>query len=575
MFQFFFQQEKKNKRDYFFYEFLLILFDGSDGFTPILLGLLIDQGLKAQNMNYLITFGLFIILFVVVRIFGSYWCYIHMDLSLKRVEKNRKIDLYQKVHSYDRHFFKKYHVGQLMNLINTDVEHITVWFTHDIKTIFYSLIHALIGIVFFFAISPFLTFGLFVFIGIIFYYVMTFSRKTKHYYEELREKNDDISHQVQDFIDGNRILRSFCHLGYEIDSIMKKYKMKLEYEKELDYKRNIFGTVLGFHSNILTVFFLIAVSYLFINQMITIGQIIILKGLIGYITNPFIRIDGFLKDYLNAKISLKRLLKVDHYIPKIEYHGKKNMDHIMHPIVFQDVSVVLEEKHILKNINIEIKPYETVAFLGLTGSGKSTITNLLLEFLKPTTGIILLGNTSFEEIDLSTIRSKTGIVFQEPFLFSDTIRNNIFFGAEEDETLLLALKKICALNFVDDLKLGFDTVIGERGVGLSGGEKQRIALARALARKPNLLILDDITSALDMETEKNVIEEIYHLDYPCTKVIIAEKVVSVKDADQIYVLDHGSILERGTHESLLKKHGYYHDIYKIQEGGHDFGNQKI
>lgn len=286
----------------------------------------------------------------------------------------------------------------------------------------------------------------------------------------------------------------------------------------------------------------------------------------GYLQNPFLRFNEMLNDYYFAKTSFERLKKVENYNPFLTNKSLKcNSFNV--PIQFKKVNVSIEGKQILNNLSFTIKPNSTIAFLGMTGSGKSSIANVLMRFIDYQSGDILVDETDLKEFDFKTIRSRIGYVFQNPFLFSDTIYNNIFYGIEEPKREDLALlKKVCALDFVDELELGFETIIGEKGVGLSGGQKQRIALARALAKFPDLLILDDMTSALDIETEKKIVEEIYQMDFPCTKLIIAEKIVSVKNADCIYVLDNGEILESGTHEELLKLQGYYYQIYLWQSG---------
>lgn len=564
MYRLFFANEVEEKKKFIVYFILLVLFDSTAIVTPLLLGYLVDYGLQTQNLSLLFGFGIVVIVFVIIRTLGSYFSVIQLDFSTFRIRDHRRCELYQKVHASDFSFFQQFHVGELINLINDDWDNVRRWFGYDLKTILFNIAHFVIALVFFLSCSIPVTL---LFLGFIFlhtFFSFRFFQKVKHYYELLREKGANLSRSIQDFIDGSRVLKSFHAMGEEAESLMDVNSKIKQIDFELAQKRNRFMNFNHFFFQFLSILFVISVTYLFISGRVTIGEILILNSFIGYLQEPFRNLNEMLDDYQKAHTSKERLLKVLHYESKIKNQSKENVSSLFKPIQFQNVCVTLDEKEVLQNLNFTISPYETVAFIGLTGSGKSSIANLLVRFLNPTSGEIKLGSKTIEDYDLVKYRSKIGYVFQEPFLYSDTILNNIFFGSKYSKKKLEYLTKICRLDFVRDLKDGFQTVIGERGVGLSGGEKQRIALARALAGNPDLLILDDMTSALDIETEKSIIEAIYQMDKTCTKVIIAEKIVSVKNADMIYVMDDGVILESGTHEELLKKEGYYYQMYKIQ-----------
>lgn len=236
-------------------------------------------------------------------------------------------------------------------------------------------------------------------------------------------------------------------------------------------------------------------------------------------------------------------------------------------IKFENVNFKIDEKQVLSNINLNLQKGKTYAFIGEVGSGKSSIGRLILRIIDLTQGNIFVNNCNIEDYTIKSIRDKISYVSQTPFLFSDTIKNNVNFGNENltDDEIKYYLK-LAKADYVQKLEDGIYTIIGENGISLSGGEKQRLSLARAIAKKPELLILDDITSALDYESELEVTKNINNLEYECTKIIIAQKIISVKNADKIFVLKHGSIINEGTHEELLNSCNMYKEIYDIQSG---------
>ena len=237
-------------------------------------------------------------------------------------------------------------------------------------------------------------------------------------------------------------------------------------------------------------------------------------------------------------------------------------------IEFRDVSFRYDKEMILKNISFKAEPGQTVAVMGATGAGKSTMMNLIMRFYDVSSGGVYIDNINVKNLDKYKLRKKIAMTMQDVFLFSDTIEGNIAYGnpkapmGEVEQAAELA----GATEFITQFPEGFDTIVGERGVGLCGGQKQRLALARALLVHPNILILDDTTSALDMETEFRVFDALKKQQSRQTRFIIAHRISSVKDADQILVLDHGEIVERGTHSELLALKGHYYEIYCQQMG---------
>jgi ATP-binding cassette subfamily B protein len=235
-------------------------------------------------------------------------------------------------------------------------------------------------------------------------------------------------------------------------------------------------------------------------------------------------------------------------------------------VEFKNVNFEIDGSPILQDINFAAKPGETIGILGSTGSGKTSLINMLMRFYEPTNGEVLLDGVNIQNYTLSSLRRQIGLAMQEVFLFSDSVEGNIAYGRPGLEPELVRKRAVQsdADSFIRKMEDGYETLVGERGVGLSGGQRQRIALARALAINPAVLILDDTTSAVDSETEQYIQDQLRNLDIPCTKIIIAQRVSSFRGAAQILVMDKGRIIERGTHEELLTNKGYYHHIWSLQ-----------
>jgi ATP-binding cassette subfamily B protein len=230
------------------------------------------------------------------------------------------------------------------------------------------------------------------------------------------------------------------------------------------------------------------------------------------------------------------------------------------------VSLSINGSPILENISFTAEAGSTIGILGSTGSGKTSLINLLTRFYEPDSGQTLLDGLDVRRYTLSSLRRHIGVAMQDVFLFSDSVHGNIAYGRPDtdDEDIHRRAVQADADSFISGMGEGYETLVGERGVGLSGGQRQRIALARALAVKPAVLILDDTTSAVDSETEQYIQEQLRNLDFPCTKIIIAQRISSFRGADMILVMDKGRIIERGNHRELLGERGFYHYIWCLQ-----------
>lgn len=558
-------QNKNLKSCWILFNASLIIFDSLSIIPSILIGYMIDDGLKNQNFTFVIGLGIFLILFVIIRTLGSYTAVIKLDNTCFKMASNIKRKCYQKLNQLDNSFYQTKQQGELMTIIGSDIDEIRRHGRWTFKTVMHILLRFIGSFAFCLYLHPLLTLFLLIPTPFILISVTLFKKKTKPLYRERRKQLADLNNYIQDNIEGNKVVKAFASEEKEIKEMNVKNRSYMKQNIHINDTRTFYFSFVEFFTKSMTIIFIVAGGYFLMEGSLSIGSFIIFQTLLSDIKNPFLRMGEIIDRIQNFTISKERVKELLDTEPKIKNNGKVILPSLDVPIIFQDVTVMFDQNIIMENINLTINPGETIAFIGPTGSGKSSIANLILQFIEPTKGTILIGNTNIKDINTTWLRKQIGYVTQQPFLFSDTIKNNICYGNDSlTQEEIEEIATTSQLNYVEKLEDNYETIIGERGVGLSGGEKQRLSLARSLAVKPKLLILDDITSALDIETEQMITNSIKKLDHPCTKIIIAQKIVSVKEANQIYVISDHKVLEYGTHDELLKNKKYYYEIYKIQ-----------
>lgn len=558
-------ENKEWKSCWYLFNTSLIIFDSLSIISPILLGYMVDEGLQKENFHLVLELGLFLIIFTTLTQLGSYFSLISLKNTGFRMASNIKRKYYKKLDELDSTFYLEKQQGELMTIGTSDITEIINHSCWTIKTMMYTILRFLGTFAFCLYLHPTFTLLLLIPTPFILFFSIAFGKSTKSLYNNRRQKLADLNNYIQDNIEGNKIVKAFAKEKNEIEEMNQKNSSYKKINIEINDKRTFYFSFVNFFTNSMTIIFVLAGGYFIMQKEISIGNLIIFQSSLSNIKNPFLRLGKLIDRIQNFIIAKERITNLLNTEPIIKNNGIKTLPSLKVPITFKDVTVSFENNIVIKNINLTIRPGETIAFIGPTGSGKSSIANLILQFIEPSSGKVLIDGIDLKEISTKWLRGKIGYVPQQPFLFSDTIRNNICYGNDQlAQKEIEQFSQISKLTYVDDLEDQYETVIGERGVGLSGGEKQRLSLARALAVKPELLILDDITSALDIETEQMITESIKKLETPCTKIIIAQKIISVKDANQIYVISDHKILEHGTHQELLKNKKYYYDIYRIQ-----------
>ena len=488
--------------------------------------------------------------------------------SQKLVYKLRR-DLYKNMQELDQAFYSKTRTGDLMTRLTGDLDMVRFAVSWVLRQLIDCSVLFLTTTITFLVTDWLFALSMLAVTPVIFALTYAFSKQVHPLYVDLRERLSQLNTCAQENISGNRVVKAFAREDYEIDRFDGK---NAEYKKAntkasllwLKYSPYIDGL-----SQALSIAVLLVGGAFLISGRITIGTFTLFNSLTWTLTNPMRMLGMHLNDLQRFFASANKVIELYYAKSTIvsRQDAKKVTSRVRGEVEFQGVDLALHGLSVLSHVDLHIQPGETVAIMGPTGSGKTSLVNLIPRFADVTNGAVLIDGVPVGQYDLHDLRRSIGIATQDVFLFSDTVDGNIAYGdtsLSEEEVRRYA--KMADVDFVENLPDGFDTLIGERGTGLSGGQKQRIALARALAVKPSILILDDTTSAVDLETEKYIQDQLAHLDFPCTKIIVAQRISTTKRADKIVILDKGRVVDVGTHQELSQRPGYYREVFLLQNG---------
>ena len=390
-------------------------------------------------------------------------------------------------------------------------------------------------------------------------------RYTRLLHKRLRDKFSEMNVYVNENLGAYRVVKAFAREDYENQRLNK---LSTEYQDiaiDNAKKRLYFSTPLHLTARLMSIFGLCVAAIYVIRGEMTVGMLTIFNTFVFNLQEPVRSITTLISVTQQVLVSANKIYGLYTTEPDVGNASELQSKHgRIKTIEFRDVSLELDGCRILDHINLKISTGQTLAIMGPTGAGKTILISLLIRLYDPTEGAIYINGVNARRIDLQKLRREIAIATQDVFLFSDTIDSNIAYSNPDmsEEMVRQMAETAQAADFIEKLSDGYDTIIGERGIGLSGGQRQRIALARAVAKDSSLIILDDTTSAVDMETEVSILQELRKITNKI-KVIVAQRISSVQDADEIIILQNGRITERGKHEELLALNGYYAEIYRI------------
>ena len=488
-----------------------------------------------------------------------------------RMERDMRRDLFEHLQTLSFDYFDDVKTGHIMSRIVNDLREISELAHHGPEDLFLSLVMLIGSFIILATIEWRLTLIIYSFLPLLIWYATLKRKKMTAAFRSVRKRIANVNAQLENSISGIRIAKSFTNEEYEIEKF-NEGNIEFNNSREFAYKAMAeFFAGIFFLSNILNIITLSVGGFFVYRGYINIGDLVAYLLYINFFLQPIRKLTNFTQQFQNGMTGFERFVEIMKVKPSIvDKEDAVTLKEIKGKIEFKNVAFKYsEEKFVLSKINLIIMPGETMALVGPSGGGKTTLCQLIPRFYEVNDGEILIDGINVKDIKLKSLRENIGLVQQDIFLFTGTIRENILYGKPDAEDLevVKAAKDANIHDFIMSLPEGYDSYIGEKGIKLSGGQKQRISLARAFLKNPAILILDEATSALDSEAEIIIQQALKKLAVGRTVLVIAHRLSTIKNANKIVVLTDQGIKEKGNHDELIAKDGLYAKLYNAQFRG--------